>query len=279
MAVQNIKSVLIGFSREDNAPSHALGYGLSLAQHAGAHATLAALAPEMTVTHAFVSDVAAGLVASENKRLRGIAEAAVEQARQDANAAGVPCAAEVVQDHYSVLTTLFAKRARLHDVTVFDAQPDALSLGRGILEEALFSSGRPMLIVPQGIDGFRAEKIMVAWDGSSRATRALNDALPFLKAAKEVEIVCVSGEKDLSKSVPGAELAPHLTRHGINCTVKELVAKDGDAGATLRSQAGLFGADMLVMGAFVHSRLRQLVLGGVTQSMLKSCQVPLLLSY
>ncbi|MBF9232664.1 universal stress protein [Microvirga alba] len=279
MTVQNLKSVLIGFNPEGDTASSALPYGLSLARQAEAHASICALTPEMTITHAFVSDVAAGLVASENRRLRETAQAHVEQARQDFLAAGVPCSAEVVQEHYSVLAPETAKRARVHDVAVFDVQPDPLSLNRGLLEEVLFNSGRPLLIVPKGIDTFRSNKIVVAWDGSARATRAVNDALPFLKAADQVEIVSISGEKDLSWAAPGAELAPHLIRHGVKCTVKELLANNGDAGETLRMQARLFRADMLVMGAFVHSRLRQLVLGGVTQSMLKSCPVPLLLSH
>jgi nucleotide-binding universal stress UspA family protein len=175
--------------------------------------------------------------------------------------------------------TLFARRARVHDLTIFDLEADALSLSRGFLEEALFNGGAPVLVVPPGCDTFRINNIVVAWDGSAKAARAVSDALPFLKAAQQVEIVCVSGEKDLSGAVPGAELAPHLTRHGIRCTVKDLVAQNGNAGETLRSQASLFRADLMVMGAFVHSRLRQLVLGGVTQSMLKNSSVPIMLSH
>ncbi|MGO4572119.1 universal stress protein [Microvirga sp. 2TAF3] len=279
MTVQDIKNILIGFSPEQEMPSHALRYGLSLARQAEAHASICALSLEMTLTHAFVSSVAAGLVADENRRLREAAHAAAEQVRQDALAQGLSCSAEVVQEHYSILTISFTKRARIHDVTIFGAEPDALSLRRGLLEEPLFNGGRPLLVIPQSIDTFRARTIIVAWDGSAKAARAVNDALPFLKTAEHVEILGVLGEKDISRSVHGAELAPHLSRHGVNCTVKDLVASNGDAAETLRSQALLLKADMLVMGSFVHSRLRQLVLGGVTQSMLKNCPVPLLLSY
>ncbi|NIX75052.1 universal stress protein [Microvirga terricola] len=279
MTLQNLKSILVGFNPEDKAPSSALRYALSLASQAGAHVSVCSLTPEMTITHAFVSDVAAGLVASENRRLREVADAATEQARQDCITAGIPCTAEVVQEHYSVLAPQFAKRARIHDATIVDAEPDSLSLGRGLLEETLFGSGRPLVVVPKGTDTFHCRRIVIAWDGSARATRAVNDALPFLRGADQVEILSVSGEKDLSQSIAGAELAPHLVRHGVNCAVKDLASKDGDVGETIRTQAGLLRADLLVMGAFVHSRLRQLVLGGVTQSMLKSCPVPLLLSY
>ena len=89
----------------------------------------------------------------------------------------------------------------------------------------------------------------------------------------------VAGEKDLSRSIPGADLAPHLERHGVEVVVKNLAARDGDVGQTLRQEAHAFGADMIVMGAFVHSRLRELVFGGVTRSMLEQSSIPLFLSH
>lgn len=87
------------------------------------------------------------------------------------------------------------------------------------------------------------------------------------------------GEKDLGHTVLGAEIAPHLTRHGVEISVLNLPAFDGDVAETLRRHAKLTQADMIVMGAYVHSRLRQMVLSGATQSLLKDCPVPLFLSY
>jgi len=136
-----------------------------------------------------------------------------------------------------------------------------------------------VIVVPHDVNTFRAERVMIAWDGSARAARALNDALPFLQNAGTVEIVCVTGEKDLSKAVPGAEIAPHLVRHGIQAVVTDLAAQNGDAGESLRTHARLTRADMIVMGAFVHSRLRQMIFGGVTQSLLEAPPAPLFLSY
>jgi nucleotide-binding universal stress UspA family protein len=202
-----------------------------------------------------------------------------DQAREDAQSQGIACSTDVVHEHYSALSGLFARKARIHDLTIFDAEPDPISLNRGFLEEALFNGGAPVIVVPHGVTRFSAHTVLIAWDGSAKAARAVSDALPVLRAAKQVEILSITGEKDLSKSVQGAELAPHLTRHGINCTVKNIGATGGDAGETLRTQAGYFKADLIVMGAFVHSRLRQMVLGGITQSMLKRSKVPLFLSY
>jgi nucleotide-binding universal stress UspA family protein len=120
---------------------------------------------------------------------------------------------------------------------------------------------------------------VVAWDGTSRAARALNDAMPLLTSAEYVELASVLKEKDLTKLVPGAEAAPHLSRHGIDATVANVDATHGDAGKALRGRAALVSADMIVMGAFAHSRWRQMVLGGVTDSMLTASEIPVFLSH
>jgi len=279
MTLHNVKDVLIGFTEDSEASSAALGYGLSLARQSGAHATALSASVKLALTHAFVSEIAAGLVAAENRRVLALAEAAAERARQQAMTEGVPCTFETVQLRYAELVEKFASLCRIHDLAVVDADPDFLTIDRTLIEQALFSSGRPVIVVPRGVDEFKAERIVVAWDGSAKAARALNDALPFLRHARAVDIVCVSGEKDLSQSVPGAEIAPHLARHGVQATVTDLPAENGDAAQTLRSHATLFRADMIVMGAYVHSRLRQMVLGGVTQSLLRSSPIPLFLSY
>jgi nucleotide-binding universal stress UspA family protein len=225
------------------------------------------------------TDLVSNLIASENSRREQQAEAAVERARADALALGIPCTAEAPQMVYPDIASAFAARARVHDFTILDADAEFLSVGEGILHHALFDSGRPVLVVPSTIGQFRCRRVMIAWDGSAKAARALNDALPFLRAAEQVELVSVAGEKDLSRSVPGAEVAPHLERHGVEVLVKELFTHNGDVGEVLRREARAFGADMIVMGAFVHSRLRELVFGGVTRSMLKESTVPLYLSH
>jgi nucleotide-binding universal stress UspA family protein len=164
-------------------------------------------------------------------------------------------------------------------LTVLDAEPVAAAVDRGLIEAVLTESGRPLIIVPPDREAFAGTRIMVAWDGSAKAARALNDALPFLREAELVDLITVTGEKDLKNIVSGADIGPHLARHGVNVTVLDLPALDGDVAETLRNHARLTRADMIVMGAFVHSRLRQMVLGGTTQSLLKNCPVPLFLSY
>ncbi|MBQ0822841.1 universal stress protein [Microvirga sp. HBU67558] len=279
--LQNIHSILIGLTEESDPEeaSSALAYGLSLAREAEAHVTVQAASLKLVLTHAFVSRIAAGLVAAENRRLDALAHAVADTARQEATTSGLACTTEAPQLAYPDLVRNFAALARRHDLTVLDAEPVALAVDRGLIEAVLTDSGRPLIVVPPGREAFAGTRIVVAWDGSAKAARALNDALPFLREAEQVELASVTGEKELENTVPGAEIAPHLARHGVHATVLDLPVVDGDVAETLRNHATLTRADMIVMGAFVHSRLRQMVLGGTTQSLLKSCPVPLFLSY
>jgi nucleotide-binding universal stress UspA family protein len=277
--IQCIKSVLVGLTEEgEEEPASALSYGLSLANQAGAYATVQAASLKVVLTHTFVRAVAE-VVTSENDRRRRLSDLVAERARGEAAAAGVVCTAESPQLTYTDLRNTFTAQAHVHDLTVLDAEPIASDVDRGLIEAVLFESGRPVVVVPPGCNVFATRRVVVAWDGSGRAARALHDAMPLLRAAEAVEVVSVVGEKDLSTAVPGAEVAPHLARHGVSATVKDLVAKQGDVAETLRSQAGLFRADLIVMGAFAHSWIREMVLGGVTQSLLKESPVPLFMSY
>lgn len=278
--LKSIKSVLVGLTEEGkNEASSALGYGLSLAHAAKAHLTVEAASLHLMVPYSVVSSFGPDLVAAENNRVSALADAVAERVRQDAALAGVPCSVETPQLSYRGLLDAFVAQARVHDLSVIDAEQSIADLDRDLIEAVLFTSGRPVVIVPPKHDAFTCRRIVVAWDGSSVAARAVGDAMPFLKAAEQVEIVSVVGEKDLSRSVSGSELAPHLARHGIEVTVKDIPAQHGDVAETFRQQVGIVRADMLVMGGYKHSRLTEWVLGGVTRSLLGSSPVPLFMSH
>jgi nucleotide-binding universal stress UspA family protein len=281
MALQNIRNILIGITEEGarEEPSSAIGYGLSLAEQAGAHVSVEATSLKLSLTHAVIGNFVSELIAAENSRMRSLAAAVADAARSQALAAGITCTAQAPQLEYSDLVARLIHQARVHDLTILDSEPIALALDRALIEALLIDSGRPMIIVPSGRTTFRAERIIVAWDGSAKAARAMNDALPLLRAAERVELVAVVGEKDLSSSIPGAEVAPHLARHGVNVDLLDVPVENGDVAATLRRRALQARTDLIVMGAFVHSRIRQMVLGGTTQSLLRQSPVPLFLSY
>lgn len=279
--IEGIKSILVAITEEGRKEETvALGYGLSLARQANAHLTVQAAASRFHIPYSMLDDFSRDLISTENRRIAALAERFAGKAKDEADFAGVVCTVESPQLHYADLIERFLGHARVHDLAILDGEAGAIDGDRGLIESALFESGRPVLIVPPEQHSFSGQRIVIAWDGSANAARAVAGAMPILRAAEAVEIVSVVGEKDLSKSVPGADLAPHLARHGINVSVTttSVGAKEDVAGAIQREAAG-FKAGLVVIGAYRHSRLRQWLLGGVTQSLLKASRVPLLMSH
>lgn len=279
--IQNIKSILIGLTKEfgPEESSSAIGYGLSLAREAGADLTVQAVSTRLVVASAWIGGFASGLIDAENRRLRELAEAAARTARIDAAAAGITCVTHAPHLTYPDLLRSFSSQARVHDLVVVDAESEALHPDRGLIEHLLTASGRPLFIVPAGYDTFRGRRIIVAWDGSASAARACSDALPFLRGAEAVQVITVTGEKELPEGTGTTAVTQNLARHGVAAAGHSIPARNGDAAEALREAAEEFGADMIVMGGFVHARLREMVLGGVTQSLLGRSMLPLLMSH
>jgi nucleotide-binding universal stress UspA family protein len=278
--IEGIKDILIALTEEGkDETTSALAYAFALARAAGAHLTVEATSIKLGLTHAMVSATAAGLVAGENRRMRELMDAAATRARAETVATGIAATIETRQLPRPQLVEAIAVQSRLHDLTVLDEESNAIDFDRSLIEAVLLKSGRPTMIIPPNWARSSFDTVLIAWDGSASATRSVNDALPFLRVATNVRIISVAGEKDLSKAIPGSDMARHLVRHGINATVETIAVRDRDVGEALRRHASEHKADLLVMGAFVHSKLRQWVLGGVTQSMLKKAGVPLLMAH
>ncbi|MCO5090318.1 universal stress protein [Bosea sp. (in: a-proteobacteria)] len=275
----SIKSIFTAYTEEGQGEQEsALGYALSLAQQAAAHLTIQAAAMRYAIPASFVGDFGVAFVHAENRRIGVLAERFAELARTSADLAGVTSTIETPRLVYAELGERLVNHARVHDLSVLDLEKDAAERDRGLIEAALFESGRPVIIVPPGCETFAAGRILIAWDGSAGAARTVAEARPFLPGA-EVEILSVIGEKDLSRIVAGAELAPHLARHGAKVGVRNLALPGGsDVAEAIRQAATEFRADLIVCGAYKHSRLREWLLGGVTQSLLKATPLPLLMS-
>jgi nucleotide-binding universal stress UspA family protein len=120
---------------------------------------------------------------------------------------------------------------------------------------------------------------MMCWDGSRSAARATGDAMPFLARAKAVEVVLVASEAGKSDEIAGADIAHHLARHGLKVELKQIVARDVDVANTILSHAADAETDLIVMGGYGHSRLREFVLGGATRGILSALTVPTLMSH
>lgn len=150
-------------------------------------------------------------------------------------------------------------------------------------EALVMSAGRPVLFIPYiGVFPTLGTNVVVAWDGSREATRAVHDALPLLQRAEKTTIVTLNGLKGEPRGsrIPGADIALVLTRHGVKADVVELdAADDMPPGDMLLSYASQLNADLVVMGAYGHSRWQELVMGGATRSMLQSMTVPVMMSH
>jgi nucleotide-binding universal stress UspA family protein len=141
-------------------------------------------------------------------------------------------------------------------------------------------AGRPVLVVPYiGPSGTLGKRVLLAWNATREATRAATDALPFLQAADEVLVVLVKPHSISHGEVPGADIGLYLARHGVHVKVETIEGVDIDAGNLLLSRAADLSSDLIVMGAYGHSRFSELVLGGVTRTMFESMTVPVLMSH
>lgn len=175
--------------------------------------------------------------------------------------------------------------ARLSDVTIIN-QPFAESalsvVDRSFVERVLLSTGRPTLVLPRtGGTNLAADLAVVGWNGTREAARAAFDSVPLLKETKKVEIVWVDPEikRSSSGSLPGDELAIALARHGINAELRPVSTGGAEAGEALLTAVADSGAELLVMGAYGHSRIAELILGGATKSVLKDMKCPVLFSH
>lgn len=165
-------------------------------------------------------------------------------------------------------------------VVVGQPDPGSSPLDEGTLVspgDLALGLGRPVLVVPYvGHYATTGNKVTVAWNGSREAARAVHDALPILQDAKVVEILMVNPTPDVSASA--ASLIQHLLHHGISSRTNKAVVDDIEDGEAILSALADAGADLLVMGAYGHSRVQEMVLGGASRSILDSMTVPVLLS-
>jgi len=173
--------------------------------------------------------------------------------------------------------------ARYADLVVA-GQPEPGDPGetRGLADELALFTGRPVLFVPYaGKFSAVGQRVLVAWDAGREAARAVSDALPFLRQAQAVEVCAFDPDRGRRAhgEVPGADVGLWLARHGVKVQAARQSGAGFEVGSQILSRAADFGADLIVMGAYGHARVRELVLGGVTRTLLESMTVPVLMSH
>jgi len=172
--------------------------------------------------------------------------------------------------------------ARYADLVILGQANGAESSGvePDFVDRVLLASGRPALVIPYaGRFTEIGTRVLVAWNASREATRAVTDALPLLSRAAEVNVVAFNPQGAPHGEVPGADIALFLARHGVKVTVSHERGTDIDAGNLLLSRASDLDANLLVMGAYGHSRMQELILGGATRTILQSMTIPVLMSH
>jgi nucleotide-binding universal stress UspA family protein len=172
---------------------------------------------------------------------------------------------------------VLAGAARLSDLTVI-GRPDATSADQlpASLDSALFDTGRPVLVVPPNPVPTIGRRVAIAWNGSPKASRAAAASLPFLERAETIAVVTVPAGR---RGSSGDALAAYLRRHGLKATVESADPHSKSIGKALLEHAKGRGIDLLVMGAWGHSRIREMILGGVTREVLAQTTLPVLMAH
>jgi len=259
-----------------------VAFAVSLAKKQDAYLVGVAFAPKGLLP-LYGADVGFADMSGVLQGVKAQGEAALESFKTSAAAAGVNAEDRLMQGMSEEFSHDFAAFARQVDLTIL-GQPrdgDPLIGQYALVERCLFASGRPVMIAPAAPAEIALEgTIVAAWDGSAEAARAFNDALTFLKPAKRVVLLVGVMEGSREKAEPPTEdMVAHLRRHGVTVDVARVPATEGDIGRLLLSQAKALQADMIVMGAFHHSRWRELILGGVTLTMLEEATIPLFMAH
>jgi nucleotide-binding universal stress UspA family protein len=225
------------------------------------------------------------LLTTLQQELHARAEAALARFGEVAQRNQIAFESRIDRALYTEVADAFATHARYVDLAILgqlDPDDPGATAPHYLREEVILGCGRPVLVIPYiGAPPTFGEHVMVAWDASREAARAVNDALPLLERARTVSVVTINPRQQPfgHGEEPGADIGLHLARHDIKVEVQRIESRDIDVANTLLSQVANDGADLLVMGAYGHSRLREFVLGGVTRTILGEMTVPVLMSH
>jgi nucleotide-binding universal stress UspA family protein len=273
-----IKDIIVNLSV--GKPRDVAGdFAVSTAALFGAHVSGLAFALEPPVG-SLGDSVSSAIFDTYHAQQKAAAERAAAAFEDGARRASVSFDRRVLFDTAPDAAETFGLAARHYDLSVVaQVQPQDDGMENLMIQAALFDSGRPVLVVPYiQKEGIKLGRVMVCWDGSRSAARAVADALPLLQRAGQVDVVTVDA-KERRNDLRGAQIAEHLARHKIKVDLNNLVAPDSEAADVILSRAADSEADLIVMGGYGHSRLREFVLGGVTRSMLGAMTAPVLMAH
>jgi nucleotide-binding universal stress UspA family protein len=275
-----IKDILVTLPA-GNTPSFAVDYAVTVARTFNAHLTGIAFVQDVASAGALFDWAPAIALDDYRREVEAAAEAAKARFEETCQREGLSAESMILNAGAVSLPELLARTARRFDLTILpQADPEDERSEEVIVEAALLGSGRPILLVPYFMEGaVKFDRILVCWDGSHNAARAIADAMPFLRRAKQVEVVTVATDGRANDSTAGLCIAHHLARHDVIVEVRNIAAHGQDVSLRIRSHAAQHSADLIVMGGYGHSRLREFVLGGATRDILESTVAPTLMSH
>jgi nucleotide-binding universal stress UspA family protein len=275
-----IKDIVVSLSVAEGE-SFAGDYAASVAGALDAHLTGIAFIYDPIVPVAATGYIPPEVIDTQQHDSEAAATAALNRFTAAATRAGVTAEPVKLPASFAGAGDQFGRIARRFDLAIVgQAEPDKGAVDELIAESALFESGRPVIVVPYIQKApLKLDRVMVCWDGSRAAARAIADSMPLLERAGLVEVVIVANERGKQDEIPGADMGQHLARHGLKVDVKRITGGDIDVADALLSHAADSTADFIVMGGYGHSRLREFVLGGVTRSILQSMTAPALMSH
>jgi nucleotide-binding universal stress UspA family protein len=278
-----IKDLLVQIDGSTHATPR-LAAAIELAQTYGAHLTGLCLAVEPPIPAEIPRFMPADVLASQRKAVLEQAETAAARFRLKIEAAGVLGECRVVEVQSLEATNVFVRHARHADLAILSqADPEEVSpLGRQFPADVVMSSGRPAIVIPYvGPAATLGRRVLIGWNGSREAARAVNDALPILRLAQSVTVLSVNPDEPSGgeRRDPGADISLHLARHGVIVTAAQTIAREIPAADAILNAIADAGFDLLVMGAYGRPRLREMILGGVTQIVLEHMTVPVFMSH
>jgi nucleotide-binding universal stress UspA family protein len=260
-----IKDILVNLSY-GTSQDGVSDYALSVSETFGAHIVGTAFAYPVMASGVRLP---ANFIRAQQAEAREHAESVAAAFDEATRRTGVSAETRRIEAGIGDVPTHFAHIARRFDLSVL-----------GQFEGDRFESGRPVLIVPFiQKDRLKLDHVMVCWDGSRAAARAVADAMPFLTRSGKASIVIADIQSTKSADLPGADIATHLTRHGVNVTIERIPVGKIDVSNAILSYAADTYPDLIVMGGYGHSRLREFILGGTTRGMLASMTKPTLMSH
>ncbi|UWQ28075.1 universal stress protein [Leisingera sp. M523] len=255
----------------------------ALAEDFGAHANALCLGVDRTQTGYYYAGANAMVLQETLSRAQEEAEQVEAQAEAALQQAGVPFATDSGVAQIADLGRHVARQARFSDLVVLSKPygPGKRAEAEPIVEAALFEGRAPVLVVPDDAAPMRQPKtVLVAWNESIEAMTAIRRAMPFLIGADLVRIAVIDPpQHGPERSDPGGLLAQMLSRHGVSCEIDVLSKTLTRVSDVLNRHAADTAADLIVMGAYGHSRFREAILGGATRNMLEQAKVPVLMAH